>query len=189
MQTNHKINLLKTAIALLAAPQHELRMEQYVTDDTGGEFPDISAISPKRLSPANLPRINTCGTSTCFAGFGPLAGIAAEEDEDGVSETWIEYVFRVYGFTLNCDAWDFFFSGAHPNDKILCGLRTLGFMRGCAEATKVLDDLSVSVIEEEAIARIDYDAMTAELGVTRDEELLLSALNDELNLLQNADTP
>lgn len=54
-----------------------------------------------------------CGTSACFCGYGPLAGIKPSKDEN-----WFEYAARTMTKFPREPVWNFLFGGYHKNSKI-----------------------------------------------------------------------
>lgn len=53
-----------------------------------------------------------CGTTACFCGYGPLAGIKPRKGED-----WWQYGGRVFGADEVGNLWYFLFSNDHKNSK------------------------------------------------------------------------
>lgn len=53
-----------------------------------------------------------CGTSACFCGYGPLAGIRPQKRED-----WFDYAGRTMTVSFESDVWDWLFCDFHENTK------------------------------------------------------------------------
>lgn len=68
------------------------------------------------IDSGNIPQPNEakyeCGTSACFCGYGPLAGIKPKRGEE-----WADYAERVFGASMWGHIYSLLFSGSHLNDR------------------------------------------------------------------------
>lgn len=53
-----------------------------------------------------------CGTTACFCGYGPLAGIKPKKDED-----WFDYAYRTMTGRGDRALWKLLFDDGHKNSK------------------------------------------------------------------------
>lgn len=75
-----------------------------------------------------------CGTTACFCGYGPLAGVKARKSED-----WLDYAGRSMTGHWTKPVWSLLFDGAHKNSKAAAVRRGTWFlMNGLPEDTDLL---------------------------------------------------
>ena len=87
-------------------------------------FKDEAGDRVENINPSIAKYEDSCGTSACFCGYGPLAGIRAKK-----GESWWQYGQRVFGAdhtsenVNTANTWEFLFSDEHVNTKNAACLR------------------------------------------------------------------
>lgn len=116
MDPTKKSNLARTAIFMLQSGI-EIRMDDFI--ETQG-WTSCRIIPP-------LFYYEKCGTTCCFAGFGPVALQNLESDE----ESWFDYIDRTFlgkDVDPTSDIFTFLFSDCWPDDKGEAACRALAFL-------------------------------------------------------------
>ena len=70
----------------------------------------------------------SCGTTACFCGYGPLAGIAFERDSYGRADMWGGYARKAFGAELWSCLYNLLFDAKHKNTKEAAVLRGAYFL-------------------------------------------------------------
>lgn len=111
MNKQQKSNLAKTAIKLLQDASIKFDMGYFVID------PDGDMLDLKDVKDAKIDKAPECGTSCCFAGYGPIALHNATHYKTWTSYTEGSYDARDTGDVEESLRWHFLFSDGWASDK------------------------------------------------------------------------
>jgi hypothetical protein len=182
MNNLQKVNLLRTAKALLLDKVHHLEMANFAVDSTGAS---PCLLAPSRLrqhvEQARLSDAPLCGTSTCFAGYGPVAGIAPLIGEDD----WRAYIWRVYGVPVVGVLESFLFSCYHPNCAESCAVRAL-IATTRPQFMRAIEAIWTGYAEHRAVECLSYDNLCIQLGDGTNEGKLIPTAENLLRLIDEA---
>jgi hypothetical protein len=180
MNNLQKVNLLRTARALLLDKGHHLEMANYAVDSTGAS---PCLLAPSRLrqcvEQARLSDAPLCGTSTCFAGYGPVAGIAPLIGEDD----WRAYISRAYGSAALEEP--FLFSCYHPNCAESCAVRAL-IVTTRPQFLRSMELVWAHYAEYNLVSNLNYDNLCIQLGDGTNEGKLIPTAENLLRLIDEA---
>lgn len=112
MTKRQKSNLARTAIHMLNDKIMKFYMKRFFNSSCAWEV-------------VNKPKEYVCGTSCCFAGYGPMAlNNVRIKDED-----WSKYVDRSFGCEDGSYLFEFLFSSDWPDDKKQAACRALAVLQ------------------------------------------------------------
>lgn len=134
MQTKRqRRNLAKLALFVhnLPADYGHFAMSSYMQVDHN-EYPESAQLLPacilKSLDPNETSATkHECGTTACFCGHGPSAGIKAKRNEE-----WHDYAARAFGASQHdeCNLWHHLFNESWSDDKDEAAKRAAWVLQG-----------------------------------------------------------
>lgn len=136
-----KLPCVKSAVELgITKEQRKNLAKLTVFVDKKVEPPKFDISNFNSDSPNHATDKVECGTSACFCGYGPLAGIVIAPRQPGYyNESWAVYSERVFGVGMWGDLYHLLFDANHTNTKEAAVLRGAYFlMHGLP---KIYDDL------------------------------------------------